>query len=68
MLLPLFAFQKEKEEQMMEQQIVLKEFEEYLKKDGKMPKTIVSYVGDIKLFLAFLNSKGVTFDGNLTCF
>lgn len=33
--------------------------------DGKSPKTIESYVGDIKAFKKFLESKGVDFNGNL---
>lgn len=52
----------------MDENIILKEFEEYLIKEGKMPKTIISYTGDVKMFLEFLKSKGVTFDGSLTRF
>lgn len=52
----------------MDENIILKEFEEYLIKEGKMPKTIISYTGDVKMFLEFLKSKGVRFDGSLTRF
>ena len=33
--------------------------------DGKSARTIESYVGDIKSFIGFLESKGVDFNGNL---
>ncbi|WP_418223627.1 site-specific integrase [Clostridium isatidis] len=52
----------------MQIETFVKDFEEFLIKEGKMQKTIISYTGDVKMFLEFLNSKGVTFDGNLTRF
>lgn len=42
------------------------EFERHLFEDGKSPSTILSYVGDIKGFLAHLESQGNRFDGKLT--
>ncbi len=47
---------------------ILKVFEEYLIKEGKMKKTIISYTGDVKMFLDYLKSKGVVFNGNLSRF
>lgn len=52
----------------MQIETFVKDFEEFLIKEGKMQKTIISYTGDVKMFLEFLNSKGVTFDGKLTLF
>jgi len=42
------------------------EFERHLFEDGKSPSTILSYVGDIKGFLAHLESQGNRFGGQLT--
>ncbi|WP_243129546.1 site-specific integrase [Clostridium sp. HBUAS56017] len=36
--------------------------------DGKSPKTIESYVGDINVFKEFLTAKGVDFNSNLQRF
>lgn len=36
---------------------LLKNFERYLLKDRKSPKTIESYVGDTSVFVVFLESK-----------
>lgn len=47
---------------------ILKDFENHLIEDGKRPKTIESYVGDVKGLLEYLKGKGVTFDGNLSRF
>jgi len=43
-------------------------FNETLIADGKSPKTIESYIGDIKTFLEWLESKGNIFNGNLKRF
>ena len=43
-------------------------FKMRLIKDGKSPKTIESYIGDIKAFKEFLASKGVEFNGMLQRF
>ena len=43
-------------------------FEEALVADGKAPKTIESYTGDIRAFIAWLESKGNIFTGNLKRF
>jgi len=47
---------------------ILKDFEEYLIKEGKMQKTIISYTGDVKMFLDYLKDKGIAFNGNLNRF
>lgn len=44
------------------------EFEEALAADGKAPKTVESYTGDIRAFLEWLESKGNIFTGNLKRF
>ncbi|AKA70879.1 tyrosine-type recombinase/integrase [Clostridium scatologenes] len=44
------------------------EFEEFLKSDGKAVKTLESYVGDIRVFLQWLESKDNIFTGNLKRF
>jgi integrase/recombinase XerD len=44
------------------------DFKMSLIEDGKSPKTIESYVGDIKAFKEFLESKGVEFNGTLQRF
>lgn len=41
-------------------------YETYLMEEGKVESTIDSYVGDIRGFLEFLESKKVSFRGNLT--
>ena len=41
-------------------------YETYLMEEGKVASTIDSYVGDIRGFLEFLESKKVSFRGNLT--
>lgn len=38
----------------------LKEFETYLKADGKSPKTLESYLGDVKEFLDYLTQEGLS--------
>ena len=43
-------------------------FEETLVADGKAPNTLESYIGDIRSFLEWLESKGNTFTGNLKRF
>lgn len=50
------------------EQAILAEFEKYLLIDGKRPKTVTSYKGDIKIFLSFLEEKKVDFSGQLTRF
>ena len=44
------------------------DFEKTLVADGKAPKTIESYTGDIKAFLEWIESKGNIFTGNLKRF
>jgi len=39
----------------------VEKFKRYLKEDGKSPKTIESYVGDITGFVVYLKSMGVKF-------
>src|SRR5665647_1251230 len=43
-------------------------FEETLVADGKAPKTVESYTGDIRAFLIWLETKGNIFTGNLKRF
>ena len=43
-------------------------FEKDLVADGKAKKTIISYVGDVREFLKWLNNKGVVFEGNISRF
>ena len=47
---------------------VIAGFEEALAADGKAPKTVESYTGDIRAFLEWLESKGNIFTGNLKRF
>ena len=47
---------------------IVGDFKISLIEDGKSPKTIESYVGDIKAFIEFLCSKGVEFNGILQRF
>lgn len=47
---------------------ILFKFEEDLVEDGKAKMTIVSYVGDVKDFLKWLNNKGVVFGGSISRF
>jgi integrase/recombinase XerD len=47
---------------------IIEDFKISLIEDGKSPKTIESYVGDIKAFIEFLGSKGVEFNGTLQRF
>lgn len=47
---------------------VIEDFKISLIEDGKSAKTIESYVGDIKAFKEFLESKGVEFYGTLQRF
>ncbi|WP_242967967.1 site-specific integrase [Tepidibacter mesophilus] len=46
----------------------VEEFFQYLLEDGKSPKTIESYVGDVKGFLTYLESQGVNFENTLSRF
>ena len=43
---------------------VIEDFKISLIEDGKSPKTIESYVGDIKSFIEFLGDKGVEFNAH----
>lgn len=43
-------------------------FRQYLIADGKSPKTVASYTGDVQGFTDWLVTKGVTFDGRMTRF
>ena len=47
---------------------IVTDFEEALVADGKAPKTIESYTGDIRTFIDWLESKGNIFTGNLKRF
>ena len=47
---------------------VIAGFEEALAADGKAPKTVESYTGDIRAFLEWLESKSNIFTGNLKRF
>ena len=47
---------------------ILQGFEEDLIADGKGTKTVVSYIGDIRGFLDWLETKKVKFEGNLSRF
>jgi integrase/recombinase XerD len=47
---------------------LIEKFKISLTEDGKSPKTIESYVGDINAFKEFLTAKGVDFNGNLQRF
>ena len=44
---------------------VIEDFKISLIEDGKSPKTVESYIGDIKTFIEFLEDKGVEFKGSL---
>jgi len=46
----------------------LEEFKQHLFEDGKSPTTIASYVGDVRGFLVYIESKGTVFDGQLRRF
>ena len=61
-----FHVKKLKGEKMMLQ--LIEDFKMSLIEDGKSPKTIESYVGDIKAFKEFLTAKGVDFNGTLQRF
>jgi integrase/recombinase XerD len=47
---------------------IVENFKVSLIEDGKSPKTIESYIGDIKALIEFLGSKGVEFNGTLQRF
>lgn len=47
---------------------IIEDFKISLIEDGKSPKTIESYVGDIRAFIVFLTTKAVDFNGNLQRF
>jgi len=49
-------------------QKLVSDFEETLVADGKAPKTVESYTGDIRAFLEWLEYKGNIFTGNLKRF
>ncbi|AGX41809.1 phage integrase N-terminal SAM-like domain-containing protein [Clostridium saccharobutylicum] len=48
--------------------MIIEEFKTNLIEDGKSPKTIESYVGDTSAFVAFIESKGVDFAGEMKRF
>ena len=50
----------------MDSKELILEYQAYLMEEGKVTSTIDSYVGDIRGFLEFLESKRVNFRGNLT--
>jgi integrase/recombinase XerD len=47
---------------------LVEKFKRFLKEDGKSPKTIESYVGDIEGFVMYLKTMGVEFRGELRRF
>ena len=47
---------------------IIEDFKISLMEDGKSPKTIENYVGDIKAFIEFLSSKGFEFNSTLQRF
>ncbi|MGY5215635.1 site-specific integrase [Clostridium butyricum] len=47
---------------------IIEDFKISLMEDGKSPKTIENYVGDIKALIKFLSSKGVEFNSTLQRF
>ena len=47
---------------------IVQGFARYLTEDGKRPKTVESYVGDITGFLAYLAQTGTDFTGDLKRF
>ncbi|CAM2894958.1 site-specific integrase [Hathewaya histolytica] len=47
---------------------IVESFKVSLIEDGKSPKTIESYIGDIKAFIEFLGSKGADFNSTLQRF
>lgn len=61
-----FHIKKLKGAKMMRQ--LIEDFKMSLIEDGKSPKTIESYVGDIKAFKEFLTAKGVDFNRTLQRF
>jgi integrase/recombinase XerD len=65
-ILALFICKKFKEVRSMCQ--LIEDFKISLIEDGKSPKTIESYIGDIKAFKEFLGSKGVEFNATLQRF
>ena len=46
----------------------VEKFKRYLKEDGKSPKTIESYVGDMYGFVFYIQNMGVKFQGELKRF
>lgn len=44
---------------------IVEEFRCHLVADGKSPATVESYVGDVAGFVAFLESRGLTFTGDM---
>lgn len=60
-------FQDKKVGELMTNEI-LKAFEEDLIADGKAKQTIISYVGDVRDFLKWLNNKDVKFEGSIKRF
>ena len=64
--LALFLYKKFKEGKYVCK--VIENFKISLVEDGKSAKTIESYVGDIKVFIEFLGSNGVEFNGTLQRF
>jgi len=46
----------------------VQKFKRYLKEDGKRPKTIESYIGDISGFVSYIQNMGVRFQGELIRF
>lgn len=47
---------------------LLAEFKAHLEADGKSPATVESYIGDVEGFIAYLESKGAAFAGDLSRF
>lgn len=47
---------------------VVNEFEKYLAEDGKAEKTMEGYIGDVRVFLEWLEGKESSFSGSLKRF
>jgi len=47
---------------------IVEQFKTYLMEDGKSPRTIESYIGDVTGLLTYLETMGVEFDGSLKRF
>jgi hypothetical protein len=64
----LILFLKEMIIMSTDSETILNTFTQYLQSEGKGAKTILSYCGDIRAFLRWLESEGQTFRGTFTRF